>query len=185
MKRFKYLLLCILVSALFFSCKKDENFSPIPEISFEKFIYYTDASGKDTSVDFIFNLVDGDGDIGFKENEFDNSCGADNFNLYIAYEEKSGGSYLPKKLWTQVTEIDTNCDTLVYFDSVQVKFNQRMQYIRPAGNSKGIEATVTYRMDYTSALVLLSTEGRFDFYIRDRANNKSNRIYSADLFLIK
>jgi hypothetical protein len=60
-----------------------------------------------------------------------------------------------------------------------------MQYIEPAGNSKGIEATVTYRMDYTSALVLLSQAGRFDFYIRDRANNKSNRIYSADLLINK
>jgi hypothetical protein len=60
-----------------------------------------------------------------------------------------------------------------------------MQYIEPAGNSKGIEAEVRYRMDYTSALILLSNIGRFDFYIRDRANNKSNRIYSGDLVLVK
>ena len=60
-----------------------------------------------------------------------------------------------------------------------------MQYIEPAGNSKGIEAEVTYRLDYTSALVLLSTNGRFEFYIRDRASNKSNKIYSEDLIIVK
>ncbi|MBK9400778.1 MAG: hypothetical protein IPN36_07895 [Bacteroidetes bacterium] len=184
MKPFKYIFL-LLISSLLLSCGKDENFSPIPEITFERFLFYQDASGKDTTVDFVFSLVDGDGDIGFRENEFDNSCGADNFNLYIAYEEKSGATYRPKKLWIQVSEVTPTCDTLLYFDSVQVSFNQRMQYIEPAGNSKGIEATVTYRMDYTSALVLLSQAGRFDFYIRDRANNKSNRIYSTDLLINK
>ena len=66
-----------------------------------------------------------------------------------------------------------------------MKFNQRMQYIEPPGNSKTIEATVTYRMDYISALILLNTQGRFQFYIRDRANNISNTAVSTDLFLSK
>ncbi len=184
MKKLSYLLI-LLGSFQFLSCGKDESFSPVPEITFERFVYYQDAAGKDTTVDFIFSLVDGDGDIGYRENEFDNSCGADNFNLYIAYEEKTGSTYRPKKLWIQVTEVTPACDTLIFFDSVQVAFNQRMQYIEPAGNSKGIEATVTYRMDYTSAVVLLSQQGRFDFYIRDRANNKSNRIYSSDIIINK
>lgn len=183
--KFSKIILLLLAPVLFYSCGKESSFSPIPEITFERFVIYSNASGKDTTVDFIFSLKDGDGDIGFRDNEYDNSCGADNSNLYLLYEEKSGASYKPKKLWTQVVEITPACDTLTYFDSVQVRFNQRMQYIEPAGNSKGIEATVTYRMDYASALILLSTTGRFEFYIRDRANNKSNRIYSADLNLVK
>ncbi len=170
---------------VFNACQKDTNFNTVPEIKFERFELYKNAAGQDTTVDFIFSLTDGDGDIGFADNEIDKSCGADNFNLYIYYEEKNGTAYRPKKLWTQVTEITKNCDTLVYFDSVQIAFNQRMQYIEPAGNSKGIEAEVRYRMDYVSALILLSNTGRFDFYIRDRANNKSNRIFSEDLVLVK
>ncbi|MBL7924713.1 MAG: hypothetical protein JNL88_10990 [Bacteroidia bacterium] len=174
------------VVALFLaSCGKEESFSPVPEITFERFANYKNAAGQDTAVDFVFSLKDGDGDIGFSDNEFDNSCGADNFNLYLSYEEKNGAGYRPKKLWLQVIDISPACDTSIYFDSVQVKFNQRMQYIEPAGNSKGIEATVTYRMDYTSALILLSTSGRFEFYIRDRANNLSNKIYSQDLNIVK
>ncbi len=184
MRKFKSAVFGILGLAVV-SCGKDENFSPIPEITFERFVYYQDNNGKDTLVDFVFSLVDGDGDIGFRDNEFDQSCGADNFNLYIAYEEKNGSAYRPKKLWLEVTEVTPACDTLVYFDSVQVKFNQRMQYIEPAGNSKGIEATVTYKMDYASALVLLSQAGRFDFYIRDRAGNKSNRLYTEDILINK
>lgn len=173
------------LAVLVASCGKDESFSPIPEIKFESFVNYVGTTGKDTAVDFIFTIKDGDGDIGFADNEFDNSCGADNANLYLAYEVKDGAAFRKKKLWLQVVEVTTACDTLTYFDSVQVKFNQRMQYIEPAGNSKSIEARVTYRMDYTSALILLDNIGRFEFYIRDRANNKSNVIYSNELILNK
>lgn len=182
----KYRILLLLSAvALITSCGKEESFSPIPEIKFERFVNYVGTTGKDTAVDFIFTIKDGDGDIGFTDNEFDNSCGADNANLYLAYETKEGAGYRKKKLWLQVVEVTPACDTLIYFDSVQVKFNQRMQYIEPAGNSKSIEATVTYRMDYTSALILLDNIGRFEFYIRDRANNKSNVIFSNELLLNK
>ena len=167
------------------SCTKEAKFSEIPSVIFDGFIKYADAAGKDTAVDFLFTLRDGDGDIGFRENEFDNSCGADNFNLYLSYEEKSGITYRPKKLWLEVVEVTTNCDTLVYFDSVQVKFNQRMQSIEPQGNTKSIEAEVRYRMDFASALVLLSNAGRFEFYIRDRAGNRSAKAYSSDLLLVR
>jgi hypothetical protein len=175
----------LLTAVLFSSCSEDETFDTVPVIKFERFVHYYNSAGKDTAIDFVFSLTDGDGDIGFRENEIDLSCGADNFNLYVNYEEKVGAAYKPKKLWTEVTEITTDCDTLVYFDSVQIAFNQRMQYIEPAGNSKGIEAEVTYRLDYTSALVLLSTNGRFEFSIRDRSGNKSNKVYSEDLVLVK
>lgn len=179
-------LLCLFILAILFnSCREEEQLNPVPQVEFKNFIKYSDAAGRDTAVDFVFTLVDGDGDIGFRENEFNTACGADNSNLYLAYEEKSGISYRPRKIWVQVVEITPACDTLVFFDSVQVKFNQRMQYIEPASNRKSIEATVTYRMDYVSALILLSKTGRFEFYIRDRAKNKSNVAYSADLELVK
>jgi hypothetical protein len=181
----KKLLIVPAICMLIASCKDDEQFSTTPVVTFERFVTYPDAAGKDTAVDFIFSLKDGDGDIGFADNEFNSACGADNSNLYIAYEEKRGAGYAPKKFWTEVTDISSNCDTTVYFDSVQVKFNQRMQYIEPPGNSKGIEATVTYRMDYVSAVVLLSNIGRFKFYIRDRANNKSDEVTTTDLLLVK
>jgi hypothetical protein len=182
---FKYFLSIFVVVLMIGSCKKDQTLSTTPEVSFDNFITYSDAAGVDTAVDFVFTIKDGDGDIGFQEGEFNASCGADNSNLYIAYEEKNGAGYRPKKIWTQVTDITTNCDTTIYFDSVQVKFNQRMQYIEPPGNSKSIEATVTYRMDYISALILLSTQGRFQFYIRDRANHISNTAVTDDLLLSK
>ena len=180
-----YLFSGLVIFAMISSCKKEETISTNPVVTFDRYIKYADAAGIDTTIDFIFTIKDGDGDIGFLENEFNTACGADNSNLYISYEEKNGPSYRPKKIWTQVTDITTNCDTNIYFDSVQVKFNQRMQYIEPPGNSKSIEATVTYRMDYISALILLSTQGRFQFYIRDRANNISNTAVSTDIVLSK
>lgn len=176
-----FLFFALIVAA----CSEEKEFSPVPEVKFERFIQYKDAAGRDTAVDFVFSLTDGDGDIGFTDNEFNTDCGADNNNLYMKYEEKSGALYRPKKFWQEVVDVDANCDTTVFFDSVQVAFNQRMQYIEPAGNSKSIEAVVTYRLDYISSLVLLSNTGRFEFYIRDRANQKSNTVLTPDLSIIK
>jgi hypothetical protein len=181
----KNLLLVLFSAFIISSCQKDEEFSKIPEITFERYDIYSDAAGVDTTVDFVFSLKDGDGDIGFNDGEFNSACGADNSNLYLAYEEKLGANYIPKKIWTQVTDITANCDTNIYFDSVQVIFNQRMQYIEPAGNSKSIEATVKYRMDYLSAVILLSRSGRFKFYIRDRANHVSNVVVTPELTITK
>ena len=54
-------IICLFISA----CKDDEQFSTTPVVTFDRFVTYADASGKDTAVDFIFSLKDGDGDIGF------------------------------------------------------------------------------------------------------------------------
>lgn len=166
------------------SCTKDEELSVVPEIEFQEYLVYRNAAGKDTAIDFIFTLKDGDGDIGFFSDELDTSCGADNSNLYLTYQTLSGGSYRVKKFWTQVIEyIPPACDSLVYFDSVAVQFNQRIQYLAPEGSSRTLEATVTYRITYDAGLFLLDPAGRFEYYLRDRAGHLSNTDYSADLFL--
>lgn len=167
------------------SCGKDNGFSPTPEVEFKSFVNYKDAAGKDTAIDFIFDFKDGDGDIGYKDNELDTNCGADNNNLYIAYEERRGADFYPKKLWLEVTDVDANCDTNVYFDSVQVQFNQRMKYLSPPGNNKSITGTVTYHMDQYSALIVLSASGRFKFYIRDRAGHLSNVVTTPEVYITK
>ena len=170
---------------LFAACTKEAQYSTTPQITFNSFVHYVDAAGKDTAIDFIFDLKDGDGDIGVIDGQLDNSCGADNNNLYVKYEEKRDTAFYAKKLWQQVTQISTGCDTTVYFDSVQVQFNQRMQYVSPATNKKSIEAKVTYRMDYYSSLILFSPVGRFKFYIRDRAGHISNTVTTPELDITK
>lgn len=180
MKKLWFLLLLLPV----LSCKKDETFSVIPEISFTAINLYKDVAAKDTMLELVFNIRDGDGDIGFGEDEFDNSCGADNNNLYVRYEELRGAGFAPKKLWLQVTKVTPDCDTTIAFDSVQVSFEQRMQYIEPAGNKKAIEADVYYKINGIN-LQILSTTGRFVFYIRDRANHRSNEVTTPAFTLSK
>jgi hypothetical protein len=82
-------------------------------------------------------------------------------------------------------QVDANCDTTIFFDSVQVAFNQRMQYVSPATNKKSIEAKVTYRMDQYSAIILFSPVGRFSFHIRDRAGHVSNEVVTPELIINK
>lgn len=180
MKKLRLLLLFLPL----LGCKKDETFSTIPEIAFTAFNVYKDAAAKDTCLELVFNIRDGDGDIGFAENEFDNSCGADNNNLYVNYEEQRGNGFAPKKLWLQVTKVSPTCDTTIFFDSVQVAFEQRMQYIEPAGSKKAIEADVYYKINGIN-LQILSTTGRFVFQIRDRANHRSNQVTTPAFTLNK
>lgn len=181
----KNLFILFAVIVFFAACTKEVQYSNIPQITFNSFVHYKDVAGKDTALDFIFDLKDGDGDIGVIDGQIDNSCGADNNNLYVKYEEKRDTAFYPKKLWQQVTNITTNCDTTIYFDSVQVQFNQRMQYVSPATNKKSIEARVTYHMDYYSSLILFSAAGRFNFHIRDRAGHVSNTVITPELDLVK
>lgn len=181
MKRYWFLLLFLLPVL---SCKKDQTFSTTPEISFTAINLYKDAAARDTSLELVFTIKDGDGDIGFGENEFNNSCGADNNNLYVKYEEQRGAGFAPKKLWLQVTTVTPACDTTIAFDSVQVSFEQRMQYIEPRGTKKAIEADVYYRINGIN-LQILSTTGRFVFYIRDRANHRSNSVTTPPFTLNK
>ena len=185
MKKIIRNILVVFIAPFFiYSCKKPVKFSEIPNISFKEFIQHKSVAGKDTSVDFVFNFQDGDGDLGYADNEFF-KCGVPLNNLFIYYEEKQGAAFVPKLFFEQVIDYNDNCDSVgVHYDSLQLHFPSRMTYIQPTGSDKSIEGKVAYHLSQNS-LLFISAKGRFRFYIVDRAEHQSNIEYSAELDINK
>src|SRR5205809_4601525 len=114
--------LVIIAILLIYSCSKRDKFPEIPKIKFKEFLQYKNAAAKDTAIDFVFTFEDGDGDLGYSDNEFISKCGIPQSNLFIFYEEKIGSSYMPKKFFeTNRFEYNDNCDTIhLPADSIQL-----------------------------------------------------------------
>ena len=69
-------------------CKKDENISPIPAITFKSLLVGNNGV-KDTASILTFSYIDGDGDLGVLS---DNT--SEPYNLKIATYERINGSYV-------------------------------------------------------------------------------------------
>ncbi len=182
MKRLWFL---IVVAICYWGCKKDNAEPEAPVVEFGRFIHVSqDANGKDLLIDAVIHFSDKNGDIGRVQNEKEDPCGHNIYDLYMFYEEKKAdGSYYPLKFKGDDTLWDASCNYTVVDDSIQLSFPRALTYIEPAGNNKSIDGEVSYRMDYDAALVALKPVGRFRIYMKDRAGNKSNEIYSEDLVL--
>jgi hypothetical protein len=164
----------------FFSCKKSSNFQPVPQVAFSRFVKYTDAGGKDTAVDFVFTIKDGDGDLGVTQNELNTLCSKYTADLFIKYEENKSGNFVQKYGPYECRQ--DPCDTtIVVCDTFKIEWNISIPYIDPVGNTNSLEAEVTYHMDYITGIFSMSPAGRFRFYFKDRAGHLSNEVVTPEL----
>lgn len=154
----------LLLIVIFFSCKKDDEFSDIPEIKFEAFTkVYNPASGLYDRGVLKFSFTDGDGDIGLSQND---TLPPYDYNLFITYYE--------------IRNKDTVEVPLTYYDPVENKIdtltmNARIPVLNPNENGKAIKGEIedtlfiyNYNSSYDTIL--------FEVYIKDKALNQSNRI---------
>ena len=160
------------------ACRKNEEFPVEPRIEFKELVKNTNSQGKDTSVALVFSFTDGDGDIGFKQGESGGIYqGEFYYNLYVNYQKKeSNGTFSTVFIPTPVDSITPNGDTLVIIKDIPVQFTYRMPYMVPSGRNKAIKGDIS---------VDISTLGfypvsRFEFYIYDRALNKSNVVFTPE-----
>lgn len=133
------------------SCSNKLEYSDIPEIEFKDFLlsYYEDALNNKTYLGILkFNVVDGDGDIGYYDR--DTIYNYDTSKVYLTLYRKCGNEYVEKE------------DSLPY--------EYQIPYITPAGKSKSIKAEIVIEIFFPEPLDTM----KFDFFIVDRAMNKSN-----------
>ncbi len=151
-----FLVLLILLSA----CPGPEEYPVIPEISFKSVILSdtADALGNPIKkMQLVFFVVDGDGNIGY--NEWDTIppyVGEYRYNCHTTLYEYIDG---------EIVEAE-----------VEAPYNFRIPYVEPQGQNKLLEADIYLDMDFTTAGGggLAYDSILFDFYIYDRALNKSN-----------
>ncbi len=140
------------------SCKKPEKVSEIPAIKF------IGLPVKDTldelgntirRAKLIFSLIDGDGDIGLKENDtmppYDQGSKY-YYNLYVDLYVKHNGQLVPLPLTTP--------------------FYYRTKYIEPQGINKVLRCTLMVDMTFNLPMTFDSCD--VVFYMYDRSLHQSN-----------
>jgi hypothetical protein len=154
-KLFNTLVAVGFAAGILLSCEKPKTYSDIPEIEFRDFrIFDTVVSGfNQRKVSISFSFVDGDGDIGYREDLVD-STKKDNL-IFSRYEQRNG--------------VLVNVDSLLV-DSIKysIPYNDIM---KREGQNKTLKGTIRINLD---ELVINYDTIRYDFYIKDRAGHKSN-----------
>ncbi len=168
----KRLLLSVLavLSILLIDCKKLEVLPPIPVITFKSFQFADTLDKLQNWVKhgtLIFNLVDGDGDVGLKDGEKD--VNGDSLNLFIQLYNKKNGKYEKIPLAPK-----------------GIPLYYKLPDMTPIGQNKTLKVEVKVEFDYNIKPTNLFPYDtvRYVFYVTDRAANKSN-ILSTPVILVK
>lgn len=153
----------IFVTVGLLSCLKNESFPDTPVISMRAQEFIGDSAY------FAIDFTDGDGDFGLNDGEFegdDYDC-AKYYNIFMKYYELDNG------VW-ELYELDPCVDP----DYVPYYF--RAPYAEPTGQNKTQKGFVEVEIG-NWAINTGKDTCRFEIYLVDRAQNKSNVIYSTTL----
>ncbi len=165
--RFFGLSILLLLLGLF-SCEKPQDYSPIPEVEHVS----TDITiGTDTldnevyQIAIRFSFVDGDGDLGLSPSDTLGDFGPQGdyyYNLKFSFWEKINGEYI-------LTE-----NIKPYYRFQNISKSQTTNNVLKGEMVVEIELTTTTNYQDSS---------KFDFFIYDRALNKSNVAETSEIYL--
>ena len=144
-------------------CKKEDP-EPVPPI-----ITFLDAQfSPDESYSIVrFEFIDGDGDLGLKQEE---NTGEREFNVFIDYYEKING------VWTLKSPIITWNTTEAKFDTTDLHL--RWPFLENEAN-RALEGEVKIDLLYN----FNADTFRYDISIKDRALHTSNVISTSELIV--
>jgi len=153
----------IVLLALGFSCKPVVDYPDEPEVSFTSVIVKDSVDVLDNPVKRVtltFHLIDGNGDIGLSDTAKSGPFHPDSLyyhNLFIQEYELENGTY------NKVPE-----------PAGLKKF--RIPDITPSGQNKTLIADISVTLEYpwSESSPLPFSEFRYDFFVVDRALNRSN-----------
>lgn len=144
------------------SCIKRKEYPKEPVIKFLSFDQTPDSA-------FLnFSFTDGDGDLGLNANDTTapyNIKGTDFYNIYISYFEKENGVF---KLVT-----------------LSSPFNYRFPRIESQSKTNELVGKMKIKIPapYYNPLLSVGDTVKYEFYIADRALNKSNITSSGDVVI--
>jgi hypothetical protein len=158
MKSIKYSLTLFLLTILAFSCRKIESLPPEPYIEFTNFAVFdtTDILGnsyKGGKLKFYFE--DGDGDLGIPQPSEGGT--EDTINLFMTLYRKVDGSMIP------VADNDPLKPP-----------GFRIPYMERPGQNKILKGTIAVTFLYLFYSPDDSAIIKYNFYVKDRADNQSN-----------
>jgi len=157
MRSLRYLLPASVIFLTVFSCTKIEKMPAIPLIEYQTFEVFdsTDILGNPVKSGRLkFYFQDGDGDLGLQA-PGNLAGGADSINLFLKLYRKSGDEY-----------IEALPGDPLYPSGYRIPYMTRL------GQNKLLKGTITVTMLYYGYLP--SDTIKYDFYIKDRAEHRSN-----------
>ncbi len=164
MKKIKILLaVSVLIVA---GCKKPEQFSNIPAITFKSVTTQKDGSGFDLNARLVVSFTDGDGDIGYlpsgNGSPYDDYPGPYYYNFVVQMDSLHAGNW--------VTDIT---DTL----------SGRIPYLTPEGSNKALKGDIAMDIPLPVSFfhIVRQYQLRYHIFIYDRALHKSNTVTSSEL----
>ncbi len=166
MRASKYLIFFILPLITSVSCRKIEQLPPEPKIEFMNFAVFdtTDILGNLCKGGRLsFHFEDGDGNLGLQTPD---GSETDTTNLFFTLFRKVGGV---------MVEVPGN-DILDPSD-------YRIPYMERNGQNKILKGTIAVTFLYLFYSEEATDTIRYDFYLKDRADNLSNTESTAEIFL--
>jgi hypothetical protein len=164
MKKLSYFIIIIILTALTASCKKIEQLPATPYIEFRSFAIFdtTDILGNSARGGRLkFYFEDGDGDLGLTApTEYQ----TDTTNLFFTLYRKTGGVMVPVP------------------DNDPLKpSSYRIPYLTRQGQNKILKGTISVTFLYL--FYGPSDTIKYDFYIKDRAENESNVASTSEIII--
>jgi hypothetical protein len=156
----------LLTFVLVISCQKIEQMPPEPYVEFTSFTIFdtTDILGNTGKAGRLqFHFEDGDGDVGLKEPTAEDD---DTTDVFISLYRKENG--------VMVLSTDKN-------DPLLPSSSYRAPYMERLGQNKLLTGTISIIMLYQS--FSFGDTVMYDFYIRDRALNESNRDSTGEIIV--
>jgi hypothetical protein len=163
MKSFKYPVLILLVLILG-SCHKIIQLPDTPYIKFTSFAVFdtTDILGNDCKGGRLkFYFEDGNGDLGLNNTE---SGVTDTTDLFLTLYRKTGG------IMTEVPDND-----------LMKPSGYRIHYMERTGQNKILKGTIAVTFFYEFYNIADSDIFMYRFYIKDRADNYSDTVYTSEI----
>lgn len=156
MKAIHYMIPALIIPALIYtSCEPFEKVSDVPEIHFKSLSEMFRVDTGDihvNAVDLTFSFIDGNADFGVDKSENP----VDTLNFFMIPFQKTDGAY-------------DSIDVDVYGRKYTISRNESLDRIGQNKTVKGdIKVQIQYFIDPPFDTI------RYDFYIVDRAGNKSN-----------
>jgi hypothetical protein len=165
MKARIYLVVISFLSFLLTACPEIEQLPDTPRIEFESFTISknTDDLGNKILVgELVFLFEDGDGDIGLPSLDSIATGDTTKYNLFLTMFKKIDGEYI------ELGE-----------DELGSPLYYRIPYVKPReGQNKTLQGNIKIEFEY---LTIEYDTIRYEFYMYDRARNRSNTESTTDI----
>ena len=161
-------------------CEKNENFTDDPQLEWRsaEFVEDEDPNSARRSVDLTLYFTDGDGNVGSEEEEVQNTCDPNEYDLLINYFEKVDGEFVEETYDTVMVPVTDDDGNIIDSTMECLTYHVILPDLMPEGQNKTLEGEITTTFDFSNFPRNNTDSIRFEVRLFDRDRNRSNIVTS-------